>query len=134
MEHDTIFKGEFAMKLTTQALRLKRTALLLAASLSPLFAVALEVPVSVTQQKALQASLNSTVRASVDEVARQATLIRAAHTQLNLELAAGNTRAAKATQASLEAHQAAFMKAQQNVRASLLQLQGAQVKTPTRMN
>ena len=122
------------MKLTTQALHLKRTALLLAASLSPLFAVALEVPVSVTQHKDLQASLTSTVRASVDEVAHQATLIRAAHAQLNLELAAGNTRAAKATQASLEAHQAAFMKAQQNVRASLLQLQGAQNRTPTRMN
>ncbi len=122
------------MKLTTQALRLKRTVLLLAASLSPLFAVALEVPVSVTQQKALQASLTSTVRASVNEVAHQATLIRTAHAQLNLELAAGNTRAAKATQASLEAHQAAFMKAQQNVRASLLQLQGVQDKTPTRMN
>ena len=122
------------MKLTTQTLRLKRSVLLLAASLSPLFAVALEVPASVTQQQALQASLASTLRASVDEVAQQATLIRAAHAQLNLELAAGNTRAAKTTQARLEAHHAAFMKAQQNVRASLLQLQGAQDKTQTRMN
>ncbi len=137
------------MKLTTQALHLKRTALLLAASLSPLFAAAavqpaspatplvlaaLDVPPAVAHQSALQASLASTLRASVDEVALQASLIRSAHAQLNLDLAAGNTRAAKATQAKLDGYQAAFMKAQQNVRAHLLQLQSNQGRTQTRMN
>jgi len=119
------------------------TTLLLAASLSPLFAAAavqpaapatgmvlaaLEVPPAVAHQKVLQASLASSLRASVDEVVLQASLIRSAHAQLNLDLAAGNTRAVKATEAKLASYQAAFMKAQQSVRANLLQLQGAQEK------
>ena len=100
------------------------TTLLLAASLSPLFAAAsLEVPPALAHQKALQASLTSSLRASVDEVALQASLIRSAHAQLKLDLASGNARAAKVTQALLDGYHEAFMKAQQNVRASLLQLQ-----------
>jgi hypothetical protein len=89
---------------------------------------ALDVPPTVAHQNALQASVANTLRASVDEVALQASLIRSAHAQLNLELAAGNTRAAKATQAKLDGYQVAFMKAQQNVRTHLLQLQGKQGK------
>lgn len=119
------------------------TKILLAATLSPLFAAAavqpaasaksmvlaaLDVPPAVTHQKALQRNLDSTLRASVDEVALQATLIRSAHAQLNLDLAAGNTRAAKATEAKLAIYQDAFMKAQQRVRANLLQLKGTQEK------
>ncbi len=133
------------MNLTTQTLLLKRTAILLAASLSPLFAAAavppdapakamvlaaLEVSPAVAHQNALYASLASTLRASVNEVARQASLIRSAHAQLNLDLAAGDTRAIKATEASLASYQAAFMKAQHIVRANLLQLQGTQ-ENPT---
>jgi formiminotetrahydrofolate cyclodeaminase len=95
---------------------------------------ALDVPPAVSHQKALQASLASTLRASVDEVALQASLIRTAHAQLNLDLASGNARAAKATQAKLDGYQVAFMKAQQNVRANLLQLQGHQAKAQTRVD
>jgi len=84
---------------------------------------ALEVPPALAREKALQASLASSLRASVDEVALQASNIRTAHAQLNLDLASGNAGAAKATQARLESYQVAFMRAQQSVRANLLQVQ-----------
>ncbi len=129
------------MTLTTHTLPLKRTALLLATSLAPLFAAAavqpdapaasmvlaaLDVPPAAAHQKSLQQNFSNTLRASVDEVALQASLIRSAHAQLNLDLAAGNTRAVKTTEAKLAIYQAAFMKAQQRVRANLLQLQDTQ--------
>ncbi len=145
------------MKLSAQTLHLKRTALLLAAAVSPLFATAavqsdapametaarstsamvlasLEESPAVAHQKALRDSLTATLRASVNEVAMQATLIRSAHAQLNMDLASGNARAIKASEAKLAGYQVAFMKAQQNVRANLLQLQSVQGRTESRLN
>ena len=134
------------MKLSAVTFRLKRTAALLsAATLLPLAAsagtlhhvesshiaakpasdlqlAALTNTAAPAGQESLKASVDASLRQQISEVSHQATLVHDAYLQLSRDIASGNERAIAASKARYAAQREAFLKAQQDVRASMLQL------------
>lgn len=72
-----------------------------------------------TARQSRQADLSASMQPHLDEVSHQASLVRDAYLRLSRDIASGDEQAIKHSQARYVTHKAAFLMAQQNLRASL---------------
>ena len=89
---------------------------------------------ALAKQQRLKASLMISMRQHVEEVSHQASLLHNLYRQLNRDMARGDEEAIAATQAQYAAHRKAFLKAQQDLRATLFELRQTKNVEETQIN